>query len=192
MDKKDFETKEQLELDAAEKALENVKQEEIAAVEAATPTISAEENARIKQDRMRFITNSLSSTLAILGILLNVFYFVSVYKNNAGYFRSYEIGVSVLVNLIFMLAVFLCSQGVKNYNKKHSIALIVIGAIELVRIAFMPTSAFKAGAVDSFQYARLIVYLAIAAALLIASGIIGVIRSVKLTNYKKSLEVKKA
>ena len=192
MDKKEFETIEELELDAAEEALEHVSQDEINTVEETATTLTKTEEAALKRDRMRFVTNKLSSTLAILAILLNVFYFVSLYKTNHTFFYKFEIGISVLINLVFMLAVFLCSEGVKNYNKNYSIALIVIGVIEIVRIFFMPMSALKAEAMGASQFTRIVVYLASAAAFLIASGTIGLIRSLTLANYKKSLEEQQA
>ena len=43
--------------------------------------MTAEERT-IQRDRMRFIKNSLSSNLAILGILFNVFYFVSICQSD--------------------------------------------------------------------------------------------------------------
>ena len=202
MDKKEFETKEQLELDAAEETLEHVSKEEIAAAEGLAPELSAEEVKVIKKDRLRFTTNKLSSSLALIAILLNVFYFVSIYKSDpdgSTFFYNIYIGLSVLINLMFMLAVFLCSEGVKNYNKKFAIALIVIGVIEVARIFFLPLSAHSTfiGETDQrimgdWQFTRVIIYLALASAALIASGVIGVIRTNTLENYKKSLEEQKA
>ena len=78
----------------------------------------------IKRDRMRFIKNSQSANLCYLAILLNVFYFVSIYKSDVGsYYYNILIGVSIVYNLIFMLAVFLSSEEVKNYNIKYSYLL---------------------------------------------------------------------
>ena len=58
--------------------------------------MTAEERT-IQRDRMRFIKNSLSSSLAILGILFNVFYFVSIYKSDVGsYYYNYIIGISIV------------------------------------------------------------------------------------------------
>lgn len=75
------------------------------------------EERTIQRDRMRFIKNSLASNLALLGIVLNVFYFVSLYKSDVGtYYYNILIGASIVYNLVFMLAVFLSSEGVKNYN----------------------------------------------------------------------------
>ena len=71
-----------------------------------------EEN-RIRRDRMRFIKNSLSSNLALLGILFDVFYFVNIYQSDVDvYYYNILIGASIVYNLIFMLAVFLSSEAV--------------------------------------------------------------------------------
>ena len=93
-----------------------------------------EEN-RIRRDRMRFIKNSLSSNLALLGILFDVFYFVNIYQSDVDvYYYNILIGASIVYNLIFMLAVFLSSEGVKNYKKNYSYLLAVVGLLQIVRI----------------------------------------------------------
>ncbi len=186
--------------DTVQETVEKASQEDV--MEVRRPLMDKEEERKIKQDRMRFVTNKLSSTLAILAILLNVFYFVSIYKSDptgSRFYYNVDIGISVLLNLIFMLAVFLCSEGVKNYNKSYSIALIVIGVLEFVRIFFLPLEAHRTmigGGSDPVmsngQFTRVVIYLAGAAALLLAAGIIGVIRSVRLANYKKTLDEKPA
>ena len=71
----------------------------------------------VKRDRMRYTKNTLSSTLALLGIVFDVLYFVSIYQSDVGtYYYNILIGASVLYNLIFMLMAFLSSEGVKNYK----------------------------------------------------------------------------
>ena len=99
----------------------------------------------IQRDRMRFIKNTASSSLAILGILFNVFYFVSIYQSDVGtYYYKILIGVSIVYNLIFMLAVFLSSEGVKNYQKNYSYLLAVIGIGQIVRVFILPMQAHSA------------------------------------------------
>lgn len=41
-----------------------------------------QEELLIKKDRMRFIKNKLPANLALLGILFDVFYFVSIYQSD--------------------------------------------------------------------------------------------------------------
>lgn len=161
-----------------------------------TNNIQNADVATIKKDRMRFKTNGLSSTLTILAILLNVLYFVCIYKSNATYYYTYNIGLSIIYNLVFMLAAFLSSIGVKNYKINFSIVLIVIGALQIVRIFGIPMGAFntivKVGGEDTrvmqeYQFIRTLVYLIGSAALSIAAGVIGIIRAKILQNYKRQI-----
>ena len=79
--------------------------------------MTAEDRA-IQRDRMRFIKNSLSANLALLGILFNVFYFISICKSDVGtWYYTILIGASIVYNLVFMLAVFLSSEGVKTISR---------------------------------------------------------------------------
>lgn len=154
--------------------------------------------ATIKKDRMRYKTNSLSSNLALLAVIVNVLYFVCIYKSDVEkHYYSYKIGLSVLYNLIFMLVVFLSSIGVKNYKINFSIVLIVVGALQLLRIIYIPLDAYNTvivplsgnpyRAMGRAQLVRVLIYLIGSAALLIASGVIGIIRSKILINYKRQI-----
>lgn len=103
------------------------------------------EDRMIRIDRMRFTKNSLSSNLAIAAILFDVFYFLKIYQSDVGsFYYNYLIGISVIYNLVFMLAAFLASEGVKNYKKPYSIVLFVLGAGQLLRIFILPMRAHNA------------------------------------------------
>ena len=156
------------------------------------------EDRTIQRDRMRFIKNSLCSNLAILGILFNVFYFVSIYQSDVDtYYYNYIIGISIVYNLVFMLAVFLSSEGVKNYKRNYSYLLAVIGVIQLVRIFIIPINAHAAVTVvngesvavmQDGQFYRVVAYLAISAACLIASAVVNFIRCNELAAHLRSME----
>lgn len=151
----------------------------------------------IQRDRMRFIKNSLSSSLAILGILFNVFYFVSLYQSDVGsYYYNILIGASIVYNLVFMLAVFLSSEGVKNYKKNYSLVLAVIGVLQIVRIFIIPVPAHAATTIvngetvavmQDGQFLWVVVCLIISAACLIASAAVNFIRCNELEAHLKSL-----
>ena len=151
---------------------------------------------------MRFIKNSLSSNLAILGILFDVFYFVSLYQSDVGtYYYNIQIGGSVVYNLIFMLAVFLASEGVKNYKKNYSYLLLAIGIMQIVRIFVIPMQAHTTptiiGGVETMvmgsgQFYTVVVFLAISAVCLIASAAVNFIRCRELSEHLKTLEAQNA
>ncbi len=151
----------------------------------------------VSTDRMRYTKNTISATLSYIAIVLNAFYFISIYSTDVGsYFYTIEIGVSVIYNLLFMLFVFLASEGVKAYDFKFSLLLIVIGALQIVRIFGIPLNAFqtiiklgtkKLQVMEADQFILCIALLVLSAAAAIAGGVIGIIKTKKLRSYEKSL-----
>ena len=96
------------------------------------------EEVYIRKDRMRFTKNTLASTLAIVAIVFDVLYFLNIYKsdvnhNVGNFYYQIRIGGSIILNLLFMLAAFLSSEGIKNYKVSYGYVLGVLGVIQLVR-----------------------------------------------------------
>ena len=159
------------------------------------------EELTIKRDRMRFTKNTLSSTLAILAILFNVFYFINIYKSDVGhnvgnFYYQIRIGASIVYNLVFMLAAFLSSEGVKNYRREYGYVLLVIGALQIVRIFILPAQAAAAEVtigcmttkvMESAQHIRVVLYLLLSAAGCLAGGVIGIIRCRQLSEHLASI-----
>ena len=153
---------------------------------------------QIRRDRLRYSKNKTSSGLALLAILFNVLFFVSIYRSDVGnYYYNWLTGVSIIFNLVFMLTVFLCSEGVKNYKIGYSITMIIVGAIQFVRTQIIPKKAYEAvitlnevetPVMSSAQYTRVFVFLVISGALLIVAGIIGIIKTRTLNAYLSEVE----
>lgn len=140
----------------------------------------------VRLDRMRYTKNTLSSRLAILAIVFDVLYFVSVYRINVDYYYSLLMGASILYNLVFMLATFLASEGVKNYRRGFSWLLCALGLVQIARIFILPASAHAAvvtvggqelAAMGDAQFVRVVIYLTASAVCLFAAA---------LVNFKKS------
>ena len=157
---------------------------------------------QIRRDRLRYSKNKTSSGLALLAIVLNVFYFVSIYRSDIGnYYYTWLTGVSIVFNLVFMLTVFLCSEGVKNYHNGYSVTLIVVGMIQFIRTQIIPKKAFEAVVVladqetkvmTAGQHTRIIIYLVASGTLLILAGVIGLIKTATLRTYERELGAKTA
>ena len=96
-----------------------------------------------RRDRMRFTKNTLSSRLALLAIVFNVLFFVSIYKVNNTEYYTWLMGISILYNLVFMLAAFLSSEGVKNYKVPFSFLLLALAAGQVVRIFIYPPKMYN-------------------------------------------------
>ena len=153
----------------------------------------------VKKDRLRYTKNKLSSTLAILAIVFDALYFISLYSSDVGkYFYTYVIGASVVYNLLFLLCTFLSSEGLKSYKLSYAVLLIVIGALQIVRIFYIPLNAVltevavgsetvRAMGIGQFIYVTCCLSLSSLAC--IAGGVIGIIKTLKLQNYKKQINV---
>ena len=155
----------------------------------------------IRLDRMRFTKNTTSSRLAILAIVFDVLYFVSIYKTNMNFYYSILMGASILYNLVFMLAAFLSSEGVKNYKQGYSWVLCLLGAIQIVRIFIWPvhahaTSVTVAGqellAMNNGQFVTSVIYLAASAACLFVAAVVNFTKSRALKAHIAGLEGQKA
>ena len=151
----------------------------------------------VKLDRMRYTKNTTSSRLALLAIVFDVFYFVSIYKTNVDFYYNLLMGASILYNLIFMLATFLSSEGVKNYKRGYSYVLCALGIIQIVRIFILPTRAHATTltvsgaeilAMSNGQFVRVVVYLVISAVCLFAAAVVNLQKSRALKAHVAALE----
>ena len=155
--------------------------------------------SNVKKDRLRYTKNKLSSRLALLAIVFNVLYFISIYSSDVGkYYYTYIIGASIIYNLLFLLCTFLSSEGVKSYKMAYAVLLIVVGALQVVRIFYIPWNALTAEvivggqpvvAMGLVQFINVTGYLSNSAAAAIAAGIIGILKTRTLEKYKKQINV---
>lgn len=138
---------------------------------------------RIKVEKMKYKNDSISYALVLLSLVVNILYFANLYKNNAQFYYTIEMGMSVLYNLIFMLGVFMCAEFIKKYNRNYAIATFVLGIMQIVRIFNYPLDALKEGAISQGNYNQLVIFLVISGALLIAGSVISFVNSTLLKEY---------
>ena len=160
------------------------------------------EEEYIRKDRLRFTKNSLASTLAIVPIVFDVLYFLNIYKSDVNrsvgdFYYQIRIGGSIILNLLFMLAAFLSSEGIKNYKKSYGYVLAVLGIIQIVRIFILPMQAhatdITVGGVTSKvmengQFITVIIYLILSAAACFAAAYVGIKKSNELEAHMASLK----
>lgn len=156
-----------------------------------------EDKVFLREDRMRYIKNTTSSRLALLAILFNVLFFVSIYKSDVGsYYYTILIGASILYNLVFMLLVFLSSEGVKQYKKNYSLLLALLGIGQIVRIFIIPMNAHTTEitvkkvtsiVMGDAQFIRTVIYLAVSGAYCLAGAAINLKKSMTLKAHIASL-----
>ena len=145
-----------------------------------------DEEKLIAADRMKYTKNTLSSRLCYLAIALDVLYFINIYETDKNFYYQLLVGISVVYNLLFMLFVFLASEGVKKYRSGYSAFLLGAGAAQVARIFILPLSAYetfvKAGerAMETPQFVRAVLWLALSAVCLIAAAAVNTAKYRKL------------
>lgn len=163
-------------------------------------TTTTNDVALIKKDRLRYSKNKLSADLTILAIVFDCLYFVSIYKSDVGsFYYTYLIGISVVYNLLFLLIMFLSSEGVKSYKLNYSFVLLALGVGQIVRIFILPMSAHSTEVtlgevtrlvMDDGQFIRVCIYLIASSALCILAGITAFIKTRTLTSFQAELDKK--
>ena len=156
----------------------------------------------IKKDRLRYTKDSFSSTMAILAIVFDCLYFVSIYQSDVGtYYYNWLIGVSIVYNLIFLLAAFLASESVKNRRTGYSGILVVLGVIQIARIFILPMQAHAAVAqvngvevvvMDDKQFIYCVVCLVASAVCCVVAAVVSARNNKILADYMKTIETKPA
>lgn len=147
-------------------------------------------NPIIQKDIMRYRKNSLGANLALLGLACGCIYFLVLYaqvKNNNFYY-TWVIAFDVIYNLFFLLLTFLFSEQVKAYNSKLFILQMIVGAFQIGRIFWLPLTGLIAGAISVGTFIAMLVALALSGVLIIASGIIGFIRSKQVESLVEGIE----
>ncbi len=148
----------------------------------------------VQLDRMRYTKNTASSRLALLAIVFDVLFFISIYKSDVGtYYYTATIGGSIIYNLIFLLAAFLCSEGVKKYQTVYSWVMIVLGILQIARIFIIPMDAHRTiinsePVMGNAQFIFTVVCLALSAACLFAGAVINLKKSRALSAHLASLQ----
>lgn len=152
----------------------------------------------IKKDRMRYTKDSFSSVLVILAIVFDCLYFVSIYQSDVGtYYYSWVIGVSIVYNLIFLLAAFLASESVKNRRSGYSPILVVLGLIQIARVFYLPAKAHAATALvngvevavmDDKQYLYVVACLILSAVCCIVAAVVSARNNKVLADYMRTIE----
>ena len=153
----------------------------------------------VADDILRYKRNKLAQVLAILGLVFNCLYFCILYAITDVNMRKITLGISVLLTLVLMLVIFLSSEGVKGYNKKFSIVLLVVAVFQILRIFYYPLKGLKNDTLvgigyfgyyptsSGFYFAMMLIWLVASAACLIAAAVLGWIYAVRLEKFQKKL-----
>ena len=164
----------------------------------------------IQTDIMRYKNNSASFWLCILAIVLDSVMFIMIYKNK-DCVPGVTAGLDLIVNVIFLLAVFLIAEKTKAYSKKAAYGAIVVGVVQIARIFWIPlyfrnqnkiyleelAKAEQAGEQLSYtgmvglekgQFNAAVILMAVSAAVLFVAAVITIVKSKRLQAHLEKIE----
>lgn len=165
--------------------------------------VLSENEQLINSDVLRYKKNKLPATLALIGLVFNCLFFTLMYSLNTDFFYKLDIGLSVIITLLMLLMIFLSSEGIKNYNKSYAILLLVLAAVQIIRIFFLPLQGLQNGQLTNSAYpvryfgvdlaqgvvfTFMVIYLVGSAACLVASAVLGYINTMRMQSIAKKVE----
>jgi len=141
------------------------------------------QSGRIALDRLRYSRNTRSSRMALLAILFDVLYFVTMYRSNAGRYYKSLIGASIIYNLIFLLSAFLSEENIKNRKPRFDWVIMVLGLLQFGRILIYPVKASSESVMGDTQLMYVLVYLTLSGICCLWAGLTSRRENKKLKGY---------
>lgn len=170
----------------------------------------------LQGEMLRYKSNSLSYKLGMLAILMSIMAaFISL--NSVAW--NFVVIIKILMNIVILLFGFLSIEKVKSYSKEYSFVLIGMGAVCVLRIFWYPllimidygkylqdsTNTGILGPTVTGTYLQnsylpmsgyfrgiaAIIFLGLAAAAFIASGIVGLIKAKQYSEFMATQDVTK-
>lgn len=159
-----------------------------------------EKNPVIQGDILRYKKNKFAASFALLALVFNCLYFTVLYAICTAELYRLAIGVSVILNLVILLSGFYASEGIKGYNKKFAIVLLVLAVIQIIRVFYYPVVGATKGWLnyDNLYFGikmtaasnttLMIVYLVASAACFTVAAVQGFIVARRLELFQKKLD----
>lgn len=146
----------------------------------------------INSDIKRYKKNKTAANLALIGLAAGCVYFLVLYSqvDNNNYYYNWSLAFDVIYNLFFLLLTFLCSEQVKNYERKMFVPQLIIGSLQIARIFWLPLTGYLDNAITLGVFFGMMIPLAISGLCIISSAVIGFIRSKEVENFKNMLDRK--
>jgi len=136
---------------------------------------------------LRYQKNNLSFWLCMLAIAADVFHFVLLYESRV-IAPDINMGVDIIINIFFLLVVFLASEKSKAHILSWSYTLFALSAIQILRIFYLPLMYYVSGKLSVNGFAFSITLLIISSVSLGVAALINLLRSKSLKNYLKDTE----
>lgn len=163
--------------------------------------MKSNKNLILQKDIMQYKKNKLAANLALLGLAAGCVYFMVLYAQVSEgiiydtFYYKWSIAFDVIYNLFFLLFVFFFSEQVKNYKRNMFVFQLIVGVLQIARIFWLPLTGYIHNVRDLNEPSKIGGFLAMTIALgvsgacIIASAVIGYIRSKALDSFLKEVAI---
>lgn len=152
----------------------------------------------VQDDILRYKKNKIASMFTLLGLVFTALYFMLLYSVNNSFFYSIIMGFSIIITLVLLLTAFLSSESIKNYRKTYCIVILILAAINILRIFYYPLKGLQADAFKDSVYlwtkmssagifTFMVIYLVASAACYVAAAVFGYLYAVRLNKHEKGV-----
>jgi len=149
--------------------------------------------SKFDNERMRYQNNGTGYSLTFAGL----FFFVwslftsinySLFTGLADEVRvrpDFNVGLDITISIVLILVIFLAAEKVKAYAIDWSYGLIIVSAINILRIFYVPLLSVTSGQIPSDIFLQIALGHVISAVFTLVAGIISLNKSKKLQAYLK-------
>lgn len=147
-----------------------------------------------KIEKMKYQTNTTASLLTFLSLACSVIaLFMLINYDNFGSggtsirtIPDHRIGIEIGIGIVTMLLTFLAAEKVKVYDRVWSFfGLFVLAAVNVARIFHLPVYTLGLGWIVPSVFQMTVFLFALAAALLIAAGVLSTVKVFLLDRLAK-------
>lgn len=157
------------------------------------PQVDPKKNKVMLIDMMHYKPNRIAFWLTLLTIVLNIAMFIIIYKTNTSDLAADpQLGVDLLINVVFMLLCFLAAEKTKSYDRRWGSISIILGIIQTLRIFWIPLYYYLNHGINGGGFAACVVLLVLGAAALIVSGVITLFKAKTLEENEPLLKAEEA
>jgi anaerobic C4-dicarboxylate transporter len=137
-------------------------------------------------ERMRYKNDRLSANLVLISIVCNVVFFVTLYSNSS-VVPDYQIGMDVIINLLFLLIAFLAGEEAKVYTQKWAFVIFALAVVQAARIFWLPEHFNQLEQLIDGAYLRARYSMILSAAFMFAAAVTSYSNSTALRKYLNGL-----
>ena len=137
-------------------------------------------------ERMRYKDDTLAANMCLLAIVFDVAHFIILYSSTS-IVPDYQMGIDIIINILFLLIAFLASEEAKVYSRKWAFVIMGVAVVQAARMFWLPLAYHGLGQLEGAGYLAACLSILVSAVFMLAGGIICYVNASALQKYLDKL-----